>query len=274
MPSIGIYKIENKVNGNVYIGQSVNIERRWQDHKKRKKDAKTILGRAFIKHGISNFEFSIIELCAKEELNNREIYWITHYNSYVKGYNATSGGDSSQNRMGKLNKNKVDAIKLALQDNSATKVEIAKAYKIAESTVRAINEGIIWHDAFINYPIRKGYLRKSIVEKEKTIKYCCKKCGINITKYAKTGTCKLCQQFIARKVKWPSKYELIGKLLLLPNSKICKLYNVSDKTIAVWCKKYKLPSNGSKFKKLKWSAYPESNRELDLRRVLVYPVNL
>ena len=28
----GIYKIENKINGKVYIGQSIEIERRWQKH--------------------------------------------------------------------------------------------------------------------------------------------------------------------------------------------------------------------------------------------------
>ena len=29
---IGIYKIENKVNGKVYIGQSIDIEKRWKEH--------------------------------------------------------------------------------------------------------------------------------------------------------------------------------------------------------------------------------------------------
>ena len=29
---IGIYKIENKVNGKVYIGQSIDIEKRWKNH--------------------------------------------------------------------------------------------------------------------------------------------------------------------------------------------------------------------------------------------------
>ena len=29
---IGIYKIENLINGKVYIGQSIHIERRWQEH--------------------------------------------------------------------------------------------------------------------------------------------------------------------------------------------------------------------------------------------------
>lgn len=280
MPSTGIYKIENKINGHVYIGQSINIERRWNDHKKRRKDSSTILGRAFIKHGISNFEFSIVELCAKEELNNREIYWIKQYNSYTKGYNATPGGNSSQNKVGKLTQNKVDKIKLALKENKLSKVAIANKYKVAESTIRAINEGTTWRDTVNIYPIRKGYLRtvggKIIVNKsvKDDIAHYCKQCNTSITKYAKTGMCVTCQQISTRKVKWPSKIELISRLLVLPNTKICKLYNVSDTTIAVWCKKYKLPSNGSKFKKLKWSAYPESNRELGLRRALVYPVNL
>lgn len=30
---IGIYKITNKVNGHSYVGQSSNIQRRWQNHK-------------------------------------------------------------------------------------------------------------------------------------------------------------------------------------------------------------------------------------------------
>jgi predicted GIY-YIG superfamily endonuclease len=30
--SIGIYKIENLINGKIYIGQSIHIEKRWQEH--------------------------------------------------------------------------------------------------------------------------------------------------------------------------------------------------------------------------------------------------
>lgn len=278
--SVGIYKIENKLNGNVYIGQSVNIERRWQDHKKRRKDSSSIIGRAFLKHGISNFDFSVIEMCLKDELNDREIHWITHYNSYAKGYNATPGGNSSQSKTGKLTQSKVDSIKLALQGNVLSKTAIANKYKVAESTIRAINEGITWYDDTSSYPIRKGYLLtakgKVIVNKKvkDDIVHYCKECGTKITKYAKTKMCSVCQRITTRKTKWPDKLELISKLLVLPNTKVCKLYNVSDRTIAVWCKKYNLPSNGSKFKKLKWSAYPESNRELGLRRALVYTVNL
>ena len=31
---IGIYKIENLINGKVYIGQSVDIKERWASHKR------------------------------------------------------------------------------------------------------------------------------------------------------------------------------------------------------------------------------------------------
>ena len=36
---IGIYKITNKLNGNSYIGLSVDIEQRWYQHKTRYKNA-------------------------------------------------------------------------------------------------------------------------------------------------------------------------------------------------------------------------------------------
>jgi len=32
---IGIYLIENKINGKKYVGQSIDIERRWKDYKKK-----------------------------------------------------------------------------------------------------------------------------------------------------------------------------------------------------------------------------------------------
>ena len=97
---IGIYKIENKINHHIYIGQSIHIEQRWLEHKQPgiynnpNHYAYTYaLYSAFRKYGIENFEFSIIEECTQEELNKREKYWIQYYNSYHQGYNMTLGGD-------------------------------------------------------------------------------------------------------------------------------------------------------------------------------------
>lgn len=92
----GIYKIENKINHKIYIGQSTHIYDRWKYHKAiHHWDTKYPLYKAFYKYGILNFDFSIIEQVEpnKQKLNEREIYWISYYDSYNKGYNNTKGGD-------------------------------------------------------------------------------------------------------------------------------------------------------------------------------------
>lgn len=103
----GIYKITNLVNGKVYIGQSVDIYRRWEQHKKigrgingykYKRNAKDPLYRAIQKYGVENFSFEIIEQCPEEMLSEKEIHWIAFYDSVVthgKGYNQTLGGERS-----------------------------------------------------------------------------------------------------------------------------------------------------------------------------------
>lgn len=95
---IGIYKITNKINNKIYIGQSVNIKSRWADHKKNAfnanyKEYNKYLYRAFRKYGLENFTFEIIEECSREELNDRENYYILYYHSNEEeyGYNTTSG---------------------------------------------------------------------------------------------------------------------------------------------------------------------------------------
>ena len=92
---IGIYKITNTVNGKCYIGQSRDIEARRQKHLSAYKSSPDWeLYRAFKKYGISKFTFEIVEECQINELNEREIYWITQYDSFNNGYNMTLGGEA------------------------------------------------------------------------------------------------------------------------------------------------------------------------------------
>lgn len=93
----GIYKIENLVNGKIYIGQSKQIRQRWSEHKKelRKNRHKNIyLQRAWNKYGENYFKHEILELCSEEKLDERECYYINLYETFDndKGYNLTSGG--------------------------------------------------------------------------------------------------------------------------------------------------------------------------------------
>lgn len=90
----GIYKITNLINNKIYIGQSTNIQKRWEDHKFYSSKYQTAIQQAFKKYGISNFSFEVLEECPKEKLDEREIYWIKFYDSYNNGYNLTKGGMS------------------------------------------------------------------------------------------------------------------------------------------------------------------------------------
>ena len=91
----GIYMIKNKINGNIYIGQAADIYERWKEHislLRRGKHVNNHLQRAWNKYGSDNFEFSIVEECSENALNDREICWISEYDSYHNGYNQTLGG--------------------------------------------------------------------------------------------------------------------------------------------------------------------------------------
>ena len=90
---IGIYKIENKINGKVYIGQSRNINRRW--HEELNGQVNDYLKKSFNKYGVKNFLFSVICECKEPKLNELEKRYIQEHKSYIKknGYNLTLGGN-------------------------------------------------------------------------------------------------------------------------------------------------------------------------------------
>ena len=70
-----IYKIVNKINGKIYVGQTrQNLEKRWRQHRKIGSNCR-YLKYAFEKYGINNFNFILICLCFDDDLN----YYETQY---------------------------------------------------------------------------------------------------------------------------------------------------------------------------------------------------
>jgi len=76
----GIYKITSP-SGKVYIGQSVDIKRRFTSYKTLNKSKRQIkLYNSFVKYGVENHIFETIEECLVDFLNERERYWQEQYN--------------------------------------------------------------------------------------------------------------------------------------------------------------------------------------------------
>ena len=97
----GIYMIENLVNGKIYIGQGLDIEKRWKDHKyglRGNYHENKHLQNAWNKYGEDNFEFTIICECSENQLNTMEEYYIFELMSYELdfGYNKSYGGGSGR----------------------------------------------------------------------------------------------------------------------------------------------------------------------------------
>jgi group I intron endonuclease len=95
MKIIGIYKITNP-KGKIYIGQSVDVYKRWFKGHKYGSNSKTGTGKklknSLKKYNWENHLFEVIEECNIEQLNEREIYWTNYFDSYKTGLNSQVGG--------------------------------------------------------------------------------------------------------------------------------------------------------------------------------------
>lgn len=92
---IGIYKIINPKK-KIYIGQSIDIEKRWKMYqylhcKKQKK-----LYNSFIKYGVDKHKFEIVQLCEINQLNEFEKYYVDLFQTFNNKYglNLQDGGNS------------------------------------------------------------------------------------------------------------------------------------------------------------------------------------
>lgn len=156
---IGIYKFTNKINGNSYIGQSIDIEKRRKTHISRafsqtpsNKEYEKTFYRALRKYGVENFSFEILKICPQEELNDWEQYYIQKYNTYHDGYNEDEGGqmflyikDGEKHPLHKLTEKEVFNIREAYA-NHQIKEEVYKEYKdkIGKSGFHKIWNGDTW----------------------------------------------------------------------------------------------------------------------------------
>lgn len=140
---VGIYKFTNKINGKSYIGQSIDIERRYKQHKASALDEKNSnyncsFYKAIRKYGWDNFTHEILEEVDKDEfnrvlLNTLEVEYIALFNSYKNGYNMTPGGDYVNPESRKGEKNGRALLKeedvVYIRECYNSKIKFAKVYE-------------------------------------------------------------------------------------------------------------------------------------------------
>jgi len=147
----GIYKITSP-NSKVYIGQSIDITKRWNSHRQSiNNKKKTKLINSFLKYGVDNHIFEIIEICEQKDLNIRERYWQDYYNVVNEGLNLKL--TQTDDKSGSL--------------SEETKLKISKSHSTPEmKELSSIKAKQIWEDKNYNFRKSKKIIKKQI-EKER-----------------------------------------------------------------------------------------------------------
>ena len=219
---VGIYCVTNLINNKKYIGQSIKIESRWKEHRKnpfnpKNRNYNCYFYQAIRKYGIENFKFEVLEECKIEELDEREKYWISFYQTFPpslgKGYNLYPGGDGNYPKL--TNEQVIEIINL-LKQHELSYIKISTLYGVNKSLIGEINLGHAYAQIGIEYPIRKDFK------------------GIKKLKF---------RDFTLNphpsKKLIPSYKELFTSFYELRNAeKVAQKYNISTMLLKKWCREY------------------------------------
>ena len=183
---IAIYKIICAANNRIYIGSSINVYKRWHNHRyelNNKKHHAPYLQHAWSKYGEDSFSFEIIEkLETNEFIIDREQFWMDYYNSYNPkyGFNSNSKAEGnhvrrwtddqrikySKSRKGKkASQTLLDALQKSRKVGSESNLSSIDELKVV-AIINSINEGLTpkevakLHSVGINC-VRTIYLRKT-----------------------------------------------------------------------------------------------------------------
>lgn len=125
-----IYKVKNKLNSKVYIGQTTKtLNKRWKEHCQPSMVKRSILSKAIQKYGPENFTIQEIDGANNlSELNYLEKHYILKFNSLDrdKGYNIREGGNNSN--LNSVTKEKIRKTKLGNKHSVDTKNKMRNSW--------------------------------------------------------------------------------------------------------------------------------------------------
>jgi group I intron endonuclease len=129
----GIYQIKNLIIEKSYVGSAANLYKRNYEHRRllnNNKHPNRHLQFAWNKYGEENFKFEILEYCNKNELLEREQFWIDKINSCKNGYNLSPNASSQ----------------IGFKHSEETKKKISSAAKNISDETRAKMKAHIFSD--------------------------------------------------------------------------------------------------------------------------------
>ncbi len=137
---IGVYRWINKINGNIYIGSSVNISVRMYTYYSLRYLAKSNrpIDRALLKHGFSNFILEILEYTDIDSVLIREQYYMDLYKpqyNIVEKAGSTLGYKHTQESLYKMRN-------FILSDEVINKKAISAANATAARKISVVVENI------------------------------------------------------------------------------------------------------------------------------------
>lgn len=125
-----IYKITSP-SGKIYIGQTVNLKNRVRKYKGMFFKGQLKLWNDCQKYNWKPIDtLEVLEECPVEDLDNREIYWISYYNTYNNGLNCDQGGSGRRGYSpSPETKEKLSKANLGKTHTTETKLKISNALK-------------------------------------------------------------------------------------------------------------------------------------------------
>ena len=145
----------------VYVGQTVDLYTRHKKHTEYDpfnancREYENPLSRGIRKHGEDAYELIILEdNLLKEELNEREKYWIAFYDTYFNGYNQSTGGSNPVKPI--FTEEKIDLVIEMLKDENFSYQNIIDKTGISMTHIYNINTGARRKRDDLEYPIRKS----------------------------------------------------------------------------------------------------------------------
>lgn len=152
-----VKKENNKI---VYVGQTVDLNTRHKQHIKydpfnmNNKEYNYPLSKGIRKYGEDAYELIILEdNLTREQLNEREIYWISFYDTYFNGYNQSIGGANPVKPI--FTEEKINDVIEMLKDESYSYQDIANKTGMSMTHIHNINTGKRRKRDDLQYPIRQ-----------------------------------------------------------------------------------------------------------------------